>query len=159
MGVLFAIEHGDRDRLLAFDDAEDACEYVHEVIEERWEEPYVAELDKAWDAIHRVLADGHLAFDNGDFPLNRCILGGRILASDDETLVLKVASEVHEVSAALELVTRDWFATMYRQIDSADFESERSDDEIEYTWSNFEDARRLWKAAASGNRDVIFSSS
>ena len=34
--------------------------YVIEEIEEAWETPFVAETDKAWDAMHRALSDGSL---------------------------------------------------------------------------------------------------
>ena len=159
LGVLFAITPVDRDALLGFDDEDEAADYLHEVIEERWEKPFVMELDKAWDAIHRTLTDGSLEFDNGEFPLNHCILGGRVLVSDDEVLVLKPADEVAVVSAALEPITEDWFAERYRRIDPADYGPEHGDEDLAYTWENFEDARVFWKQAADAGRDVVFSAS
>jgi hypothetical protein len=159
LGVLFAIKAKDRKKLLRCDDEDEVTEYVHEVIEERWEEPYVMELDKAWDAMHRIMTDGRLGFDNGEFPRNRCILGGQVLASEDEFLVLKPAAEVPAVSDALELVTHEWFAQRYRQIDPADYGPEHGDEDLDYTWAKFHDARRFWKAAAGSGRDVLFSAS
>jgi hypothetical protein len=73
-GVLFAITDEDREALLGMDDDAAVADYVSEVIEERWERGFLAETDKAWDAMHRCLTDGRLEFGNGTFPLNRCIL-------------------------------------------------------------------------------------
>lgn len=159
LGVLFAITAEDRETLLGFGDESEAADYLHEVIEERWEEPFVMELDKAWDAIHRTLTDGSLEFDNGEFPFNRCVLGGLVLAADEEVLVLKPADEVPAISAALELVTEDWFAARYRGLDANDYGPEHGEEDLAYTWENFEDARLLWRRAAGAGRDVVFSAS
>ena len=77
-GVLFAI---DQEELGALRQAtsDSKVQAVVAAIEERWDERFLAETDKAWDAIHRCLTDGTLACGNGSFPLNRCILGGQDL--------------------------------------------------------------------------------
>src|SRR5690349_17131207 len=90
-GVLFAITDERVEALLgAGDDAE--LMGVVEEIEEAWETPFVAETDKAWDAIHRALTDGSLDNGGGEAPLNRAILGGTHLHQGDDYIVALVPS-------------------------------------------------------------------
>src|SRR3982750_2467884 len=78
-----------------------------EAIEEAWEEPFVVESDKAWDAIHRCLTDGSLLYDGGEYPLNHCICGGRQLYRGRAYTVSYVtARQVKDVAAALAKVTK-----------------------------------------------------
>jgi Domain of unknown function (DUF1877) len=58
-GVLFAI---DQYEVRAFRRASSDKEVrsLVAVIERRWEERFLAQTDKAWDAIHRCLTDGTL---------------------------------------------------------------------------------------------------
>src|SRR5438105_1826129 len=74
-GVHFAVTSAQAKRLLAAKSDRKLMELVEE-IEEAWEEPFVVETDKAWDAIHRCLTDGSLLYVSGEYPLNRCICGG-----------------------------------------------------------------------------------
>ena len=64
LAVLFALNEQEAEKLLAVERSERA-DYMHEEIEENfWNEfpEYVCELDKSWDAMHRVLTDGTLNF-------------------------------------------------------------------------------------------------
>jgi hypothetical protein len=65
-GVLFAI---DQEELQALRQATSDSEVqaVVAAIEERWDERFLAETDKAWDAIHRCLTDGTLAWVTARF--------------------------------------------------------------------------------------------
>ncbi len=157
-GCLFAVTAEDVDALLAAaGDDEAVIDYVVEVIEERWEDGYVGEVDKAWDAIHRVVGDGTLEPDTGPYPLNQAIFGGRLLTSGDEFVFLTSAASVPDVSAALEVVTRGEFEAAYNRIDSDDYGSEHGPEDLEYSWEWFQNVRHLWRQAASANRAVIFS--
>ena len=92
-GVLFTITDTDVQQLLSArqaTDADDEVMAVVEEIEERWDENWLYETDKAWDAIHRCLTDGQLEYENGEYPLNHCILGGtQLYAGDDYIISLK----------------------------------------------------------------------
>ena len=67
-GVLFAIEAPVAKRLQdAKGDDDDVMEIIEE-IEEAWDEDNLAECDKSWDAMHRVLTDGQLEFGDPDQP-------------------------------------------------------------------------------------------
>jgi hypothetical protein len=157
-GVLFAIAAEDRDALIGGGDDDAVTEYVSEVIEERWEDEFVAETDKAWDAIHRCLTDGTLGFDNGSFPLNRCILGGRLLTSGEDYLVILTdAPDVPAVSSALDGVSQEWFTAAYERIDRDSYGPEHGPDDLTYTWDWFQGVRDLWRRAAASGRAVIFT--
>jgi hypothetical protein len=161
LGVLFALSADDSTALLARAGDDDAVAgYVAGDIEERLTGDDHADLDKSWDAIHRCLTDGELDFASGSFPLNRCILGGRPLTSDqaEEIAVFTAADEVPAVSAALDAVTEEWFRTAYGSLDPADY-LEHSPEDLAYTWDGFESARRLWRHAATTGRSVLFSAS
>src|SRR4051794_21522101 len=59
---------------------------------------WVAESDKAWDAMHRALTDGELSPNGGSYPLNHVVLGGEDLPCPNYTLVLKTPEQVHDVA-------------------------------------------------------------
>lgn len=130
-----------------------------DAIEEAWEEPFVVESDKAWDAIHRCLTDGSLLYDSGEYPLNHCICGGRQLyRGPDYTVSFVTARKVKDVSTALLKVTKPWMRKRYSRIDPEDYdEVEMGEDDFRYTWENFLDVRRFYKKAAAANRAVIFT--
>ncbi|GAA1603223.1 hypothetical protein GCM10009804_69570 [Kribbella hippodromi] len=157
LGVHFAITDDDCGQLLEMEgDDEAISEYVHEVIEERDDEYNVA-TDKAWDAIHRSLTDGRLAFDNGSGPLNLAVLGGKLLSSgEDEVVVLVDKDQVPAVAAALRSVTQESLRTGYEQIDAADY-AEFGDEDFAYTWDNFTALTDFWHQAATTKRHVIFT--
>lgn len=157
LGMHFAITDDDRRQLLQMEgDDEGLSEFVHEVIEERDDE-YNVETDKAWDAIHRSLTDGRLVFDNGTRPLNLAVLGGRLLTSgEDELVVLVDKDQVAAVAAALTAVTEESLRAGYERIDVADY-PEFGDEDFDYTWENFADLTDFWRRAAASERHVIFT--
>lgn len=66
---------------------------IVEAVEDAWDERFLAETDKLWESIHRVLGDGTLNPAAGSFPLNRAILGGRHLHHGDTYIVAFVSKE------------------------------------------------------------------
>jgi len=130
-----------------------------EAIEEAWEEPFVAETDKAWDAIHRCLTDGSLLYVSGEYPLNHCICGGRQLhRGQGYTVSFVSARQVKDVAAALAKVTRTWMRKRYDQIDPGEYdEVEMGEEDFAYTWENMLGLRRFYKKAATAGRAVVFT--
>jgi Domain of unknown function (DUF1877) len=128
-------------------------------IEEAWEEPFVVESDKAWDAIHRCLTDGSLLYVSGAYPLNLCICGGRQLhRGQDYTVAFVSARQVTDVAEALNKVTKAWMRRRYSLIDPEEYdEVEMGEEDFGYTWENFLDIRRLYRKAAEAGRAVIFT--
>jgi hypothetical protein len=52
--------------------------------------------------MHRTLADGELAWEGGDYPLNHTVLAGRLLyTGDDYIMSLKTPAQMKDVAAAL----------------------------------------------------------
>lgn len=157
-GVHFAVTSAQARELLAAKSDRKLMGLI-ETIEEAWEEPFVVESDKAWDAIHRCLTDGSLLYVSGEYPLNHCICGGRQLyRGRNYTVSYVTARQVKDVAAALAKVTRAWMRRRYDRIDPEEYdEVEMGDEDFSYTWENFLDVRRFYKKAAKAGRAVIFT--
>jgi hypothetical protein len=127
-------------------------------IEEAWQEPFVVESDKAWDAIHRCLTDGSLLYVSGEYPLNLCICGGRQLhIGPDYTVSFVSARQVKDVAEVLDKITKAWMRKRYSLLDPEECDFELGDEDFQYTWDNFLDVRRFYRQAARAGRAVIFT--
>ena len=156
-GVHFAITAEQLKALLEADEDGTIQEIIEE-IEEAWDSDNLAESDKAWDAMHRILTDGQLEFGDPDQPLSQCVLGPRQLHEDDDHIVsLVLPAEVPAVAKALEGVTQDWFREQYENVVPKDYAPEYGPEDLEHTWSNFQDVRRLFQKAAQRKRAVVFT--
>jgi hypothetical protein len=157
LGVHFAPTADEAGRLLAAE-GNDAILAVVDEIEERWDEPWLAQSDKAWDAIHRCLSNGTLYYDEGEYPLNRTVLGGKHLYDGDDYVVSYVApNEVKDIAAALAPMTEESFRARYDLIDADDYDGEKGNEDFKYTWENFLGIRGLYKKAAAEGRAVVFT--
>ena len=75
LGVHFALTSAQTEALWSAYEAQDddgVLAVVRE-IEDAWDEPHLQQTDKAWDAIHRVLADGTLTPGGGTWPLSGAV--------------------------------------------------------------------------------------
>src|SRR4026207_1684925 len=144
-GVHSAIDEQRSQQLLAAAGNDEALMALIEEIEEAWDLDHLAQSDKAWDAIHRCLTDGQLLYENGDYPLNRVIAGGRQLhKGDDYTVSFVSPSEVRDVAAALEAVTDAWFRERYRTVLPKDYSPNYGQEDLAYSWSWFEGVKELF---------------
>ncbi|MFD7641423.1 YfbM family protein [Kitasatospora sp. NPDC059795] len=156
-GVLFALTEGERERLAACGGDEDVLALVGEV-EEAWTEPWVCEVDKAWDALHRCLTDGRLEFGNGEFPLSHVILGGRPLYDGEDYVVCYVdPGEVRAVAAALEQVDEGRLRQRYAELDFEDYEGARGEEDLGYTVGFLPELQEFYRRAAEDGRAVVFT--
>ena len=157
-GVHFALKPAHEKSLLAAKSDNKRMELVEE-IEEAWEEPFVCETDKAWDAIHRCLTDGTLLYVSGEYPLNHCICGGRqLFRGRDYTISYVSAPQVKDLAKALPKITKAWMRQRYDKLDPEEYhEVEMGDEDFDYTWENFLDLRRFYKKAAEAGRAVVFT--
>jgi hypothetical protein len=157
-GVHFAVSPAHEKVLLAAKADRKVMELV-EGIEEAWEEPFVCETDKAWDAIHRCLTDGTLLYVSGEYPLNHCICGGRqLFRGRDYTVSYVSAPQVKDVAKALPKITKAWMRQRYNKLNPEEYdEVEIGDEDFDYTWENFLHLRRFYKKAAEVRRAVIFT--
>src|SRR5215510_4132970 len=140
LGVHFALDEQTVNHLRAYKES-DRLTYVREELEEEYfdEHPeWVSETDKAWDAIHRALTDGALAWSNGKYPLNHVILGGESLyTKPDYIMSLKTTSQVQDVAGALNEITEEKFREMYFKINPDEYGYAVDDRDFSYTWTWF----------------------
>jgi hypothetical protein len=157
-GVHFAIKSDQLASLLAASNDDERMEVI-EQIEEAWEKEYLAESDKAWDAIHRCLTDGSLLYESGEYPLNHVICGGRQLYQGEEyTVSLVTPEQVGDVSRAIDPLTEDWMRERYFSLLKPNgYDGEIGDVDFRYTWTWFENVRDLYRKAAASGRAVIFT--
>ena len=112
---------------------------MHEEIEEVFFDDYpeyTCELDKSWDAMHRMLTDGNLNFENKFQPLCNVIFGGEFLyglvrepsgevitpqEEDDEFMILKTPEQVAEIAKILPERTKAECRECYDKIDEEDY--------------------------------------
>jgi len=157
LGVHFAPTADEARRLLAAED-NDAILAIVDEIEDKWDEAWLTQSDKAWDAMHRCLSNGTLYYDEGEYPLNRTVLGGKHLYDGDDYVVSYVApNEVKDVAAALAGMTEKDLRDRYDLIDVDDYDGERGEQDFKVTWENFVGVRDLYKKAAADGRAVIFT--
>lgn len=158
LGVHFALTDSDMATLLDLSSDDERLAFVREVIEEReLGGPGAAESDKAWDAMHRLLADGELTLDGGEYPLNHAVLGGESLyEGDDFLMTLKTPSQVRDVARALVALSEQEFRRRYAQL-GPDYDGEVGEEDLAYTWQWFQGVRELYVRAAEAGKSVIFT--
>jgi hypothetical protein len=161
LGVHFALTEKEAAHLRSLDDEQERLEHVQEEIEETYlgeHRDLTAESDKAWDAMHRALADGQLSWDGGQYPLNHTILAGEILYTESDYIMsLKTPQQVRDIAAALPAITEDEFRRRYFAIDAKSYSSPLSDEDFRYTWDYFQEVRELYTKAAKAGRFVLFT--
>ncbi len=156
-GVFFAITAEQAEALEAAGDDDEVLARVDE-FESAWDTDNLAECDKAWDALHRLLTDGSLEFGGGSEPLRHCVLGPTQLHEGDDYIVSLVPTEkVKEVAAALMDIDRPWFNEQYRSVVPRDYAPEYGDEDRDYTWTWFETVRDLYQKAAQRERAIVFT--
>ncbi|MCC5918633.1 MAG: YfbM family protein [Cryomorphaceae bacterium] len=163
LGVLFSLDEKTVLKLISFKSDEDRLEFLQEDIEEAMmvnEPERFAELDNAWDGLHRSLTDGKFEWENGTFPLNHVILGGqKIYQKDDYIMSLKTPKQVIKIAEAIEGISKKDLRNGYNQIPSDDevYAAFLSEEDFEYTWTWFKNSLEFWKKAASEKRFVLFT--
>jgi len=116
------------------------------------------QIDKGWAGIHRCVTDGRLAFDNGEYPLRACVIGGEQLhAGDDFVVSLLTAEQVDEVASALASIDKASLRHRYEAIDPAEYGTPLSDDDFEYLWNCFAGLPEFFRRAASAGGAMVFT--
>ena len=145
----------------SLEDEQARIDHLQEVIEETYFSDYPdlkSESDKAWDAMHRALADGQLSWDGGKYPLNHTVLGGELLYTDSDYIMsLKTPQQVRDIAAALPAITEEDFRRRYFAIDAKSYGCPLSEEDFRYTWDWFQSVRDLYLRAAKEGRFVLFS--
>lgn len=163
LGVHFALSEQEVATLRSFDDEQDRLCHLQEVIEQEYfanREELLAQNDKAWDAMHRVLADGELTWDGGEYPLNHVVLAGELLYTESDYIMsLKSPRQVQDIAAALPSLTEEGFRVCYFAIDPDSYGMDLSEEDFEYTWGWFQSVRDLYFRAAREGLYVLFTAS
>lgn len=116
-----------------------------------------SDCGRYWDAIHRTLSNGTLYYDEGEYPLNRVVLGGRqLLKKGEGAAALLDPVEVKDAAAALTALTEEAFHERYDRIDPDDYEGEFGDDDRRHAWGMLKDIRRLFSRAAAEEAALVF---
>ena len=158
LGVLFALSPRQLRRLESAGDDDDEVMSAIEAIEEAWEEDHLLELDKSWDAIHRALTDGSLAYDGGSFPLSHAILGGTSLYGGEDSIVsFKSADDVDAIATGLTTIDAEAMGDRYDTLVPADYDPSYGPEDRASTISAFRDLARFYAESAEASRAVIFT--
>lgn len=137
---------------------------ITEIAQSEPSDPTYAETDKAWDGIHRCLAEwspnvnGGALDKQGSYPLNLCVLGGRKIMDHEDRYIIRLIepAEIIDLSAVLEPITKDWMRARYfKHCDGA--WPEFGEEDFEYTWEWFEHLRAFFARVVSNGRAVIFA--
>jgi hypothetical protein len=156
--VHFAITVDEAERLRNAKTDEQRLHIIQEEIEEAWDEDWLYQSDKAWDAIHRCLTDGTLNRGESFHPRHLAIFGGEQLYSEDDYIISLISpAEAGEVARSLAEVERSWFRSRYDLIDENSYGVPKAEEDFEYTWVYFEGLREFLRKAAEGQRFVLFT--
>lgn len=161
LGVHFALTTEEVAHLRSLSDEHARLEHLQEIIEPLYFEEapkFTAESDKSWDAMHRLLADGTLSWDSGEYPLGHVVLAGeRLYTNPDYIISLKTPEQVRDIADALEGITESAFRRRYFAIDAAHYGHPLTEEDFDQTWSCFQSVRELYQHAASDGRSVLFT--
>ena len=156
-GVLFAIDEYESTILKNCQNDDELVEYVQETIEQRWDEEWLCQLDKSWDAMHRCFANGELDPFGGKHPIVSVIFGGEILNKGDYYFVsLKKNALVKEIAGKINGIDKNTLKKLYEKI-TDDYQGEKNEEDFEYTWAYFEGVREFYLKVAQTDKDVIFT--
>jgi hypothetical protein len=162
-GVLYAISADDAQTLLTVAaEAASEREVVDAASEDDRDEASRRALDKAWYGIDCCLH--HLVEELHDPALaagaDRCALGGRPLTDGEDWIV--TLWQPAKVRAAVPILAAVTEATMRRAYTAWDAEETREypeygdEEDFQYVWAYFQDAREFAAEAAGAGRAVLF---
>ena len=170
-GVHFAISEEEWRALTGLSSDEAKVEYVSEVIEERYFDSdrlssFMVETDKAWYALHCLLAerttaqvDANLA--DGVQPLVNAILGGERVLEDEEAagywIVARRGEVIDAIAAALQAIDYAEFDRRYALYAKEIGERLEDDEFDDYCWHWFQELRDFYVRSAGAGRVVIFT--
>jgi len=161
LGVHFALTSEEVSKLKSFKKDSDRLDYLQEEIETKYFKEhgdFMAQSDKAWDAIHRALSDGELSYTSGPHPLRLAVIGGEpIYSQSDYIMSLKTPKEVKDIAEAVDVLTKDEFFRKYDGMDQRKYDFPKTAEDREYTWDWFIGVVALYKKVSMEGRYVLFT--
>lgn len=163
-GVFFAITEDQKSQLLSASSDEERLSIILNDIEEQWDENWLAEMDKAWDAVHRCITDGTLKC-RGKHPMEKCVLGGVQLYKRSDWIISFIeCEELDELIPPLKEIQKEEFRKKYFALKKTQklfgpqpYEGPHGEEDFEYSWAYFEEMRNIFVKANQGNRHIIFT--
>jgi hypothetical protein len=160
LGSLVAITAEQRAALEALPSGEDRYFYVDDLKEEAGE-AFWQYLDKAWDALHRCLAQGTPGSEQLDtewetYPLNLAIIGGKDLSEPDYLVFLIEPGQIRDLTAALQGISEERFSELYWTHCKGAL-PEYGEDDLDFILGYFEEMRDFFARVAPTGRAVVFA--
>lgn len=161
-GAHYALTLEQRRFLVGLHDDGARRQYVEEGIAPDAPLEHKAELEQAWDAIHRCLTGQpaereHLDEEAGQPPLNLCIMGGRTFHDGDDFVLKFIEThEVTQIARALAPIGEARLAELYHAHCKDAFDG-YGDGDCAYTWEHFAAMKQFFNQAAETGRAVIFT--
>ncbi|MBX3472902.1 MAG: YfbM family protein [Planctomycetes bacterium] len=162
LGVHFAITEDQANALICAPHDEALMALIEEIEKFAFAQPdsalWLAETDRAWDAIHRTLTNGELTWVCGEEPLKWVILGaGPLYGSDDYIVCLLNPQKVEAVADALAKLDEASFRKRYKQQEFPRYQSEKGEEDLDYTWHWFKNLPPFFANATKAGRHVVFT--
>lgn len=158
LGRHFALTPSDDGLLREVPDGERGV-WIGNEIEERYEEPWICDSDKAWDAIHRAFNNSILDYD-ASTPLRGVILGGEPLYFETDYIISYKSPEyVKLIAEALKNLSVEQFRKSYFSIDETEYGQSLDEEDFLYSWEWLEGIKTFYGTVADDNRAVIFTAS
>jgi hypothetical protein len=89
-------------------------EFLNELLPTAERDGRIQSVDKAWDAMHRILCGGWLDTRHGDPAVRACVIGGRQLSNRSDWIISFVEPDlVTGVSTAIAHQDQTWFREQY----------------------------------------------
>ena len=162
LGVLFAVEFPVVSKLRRLP-ADERVDLISEEIEQVWFDEFperTFELDKSWDAMHRLMTDGTLSYGGKD-KYALVILGGELIYpvedEDDYIITAKSPMQVKEIYQALRSLTDEEIRKRYFAIPDEEYGELKSEDDFEYTLEYLRDSIQFWRNACENDLWVLFT--
>lgn len=137
-------------------------------LDDLFDDEIFQDLDKAWYAMHRTLAnypqdfeglDDEIDAKHGTYPLKLAIYGGQdIYPDDDGSWILRLIEpdQIADLVQAMEALDEKSFRQKYWATSSEEIFPEYGEEDLEYTFAYFGEARDFLKRMVGTGRTVIF---
>ena len=159
LGASFSLSPDQVEQLLSCQDDDERTAWLENLEESIADEAWF-QHDKAWDALHRCLADGRLEIPEDGPPLSHAVFGTQPVMEDPSWPVfagLLPAEQVPGVVEALDAVDEAWLRERYDALDWTDYGHHLSDEDFQYTWENLSGLRWFLAQAAVERSSIVFT--
>ena len=159
-GTYFVLTRNDAKELFASNGDEAVWQFVEKtrVSPQHRKAELVLDCGTAWDPIHRILTDGTLSHEAGEFPCDHCVLGGRQMHQCAEFDVIMVRPDIVSLVALdLQHIRSGEFIEKFMALDPDQYGQTPTERIADSTWSMFKLIRQLFEAASDEHAAVLFA--